>query len=281
VATLIECDNGRLGYREILATALNGAWRSPRGLATYDAGHVTIVFDDVRDMLPTKLGRNLSLKIAAVEALQLIAGLPAEQLLLAIAPQFQRYARPDGTFWGSYGRRIGQQLDAVYRKLRADPETRQAVITLWDPDLDNKSGESDYPCTVALGFSINVHDQLDMHTTMRSNDAWLGLPYDIFQFTQLQWSLANTLGVSPGTYTHTTWSLHLYADNRDDAMKIVTNEQLRVPTLERECLGIGHIGDPIHVVRDRAAAILTGEMIARMTKTEEWYVEQLADYFKR
>src|SRR5260370_41880706 len=45
---------------------------------------------------------------------------------------------------------------------------------------------------------------------MRSNDAWLGLPYDVFTFTRIQAYVAAAVGVEPGRYTHTVGSLHLY-----------------------------------------------------------------------
>src|SRR5690606_26043016 len=48
------------------------------------------------------------------------------------------------------------------------------------------------------------------YTVMRSNDLWLGLPYDIMMFTRLQSAMAWALGVRVGKYVHTTFSLHLY-----------------------------------------------------------------------
>jgi hypothetical protein len=41
-----------------------------------------------------------------------------------------------------------------------------------------------------------------MHTTMRSQHLWLGLPYDIFATTLLQELLAGWLGVEMGKYHH-------------------------------------------------------------------------------
>jgi hypothetical protein len=52
-----------------------------------------------------------------------------------------------------------------------------------------------------------------MVTTMRSEDAWLGLPYDIFCNTTLQRCLASELNIGLGTYTHNVGSMHLYEKN--------------------------------------------------------------------
>ena len=49
-----------------------------------------------------------------------------------------------------------------------------------------------------------------MHTTMRSQDLWLGFCYDIFTATVLQELLAGWLGAGLGRYGLCVDSLHLY-----------------------------------------------------------------------
>jgi thymidylate synthase len=48
---------------------------------------------------------------------------------------------------------------------------------------------------------------------MRSNDAYLGLPHDIFAFTMLQEMIARSLGVDVGFYQHIVGHLHLYDED--------------------------------------------------------------------
>ena len=45
---------------------------------------------------------------------------------------------------------------------------------------------------------------------MRSNDIWLGLPYDIAFFTTLQQYVSEVTGIPVGKYYHTVGDLHLY-----------------------------------------------------------------------
>ena len=52
--------------------------------------------------------------------------------------------------------------------------------------------------------------KLDLIVTMRSNDIWLGLPYDLFNFTCMQIQMAMELGVEVGVYYHNAGSLHMY-----------------------------------------------------------------------
>jgi thymidylate synthase len=69
-----------------------------------------------------------------------------------------------------------------------------------------------------LQFLIR-QQRLQMITYMRSNDAFLGLPHDIFAFTMLQEIIARTLGCDLGTYKHAVGSLHLYERNRIEVQK--------------------------------------------------------------
>ena len=79
----------------------------------------------------------------------------------------------------------------------------------------------DLNCTVCLQLFIR-DCKLYMTTYMRSNDLWMGFPYDVFQFTCLQILMAMKLHVGIGTYTHVAGSLHLYERDWQKGMK---NEQ--------------------------------------------------------
>ncbi len=52
-----------------------------------------------------------------------------------------------------------------------------------------------------------------MIAMMRSNDAYLGFPHDVFCFTMIQELIARSLGIRVGEYHHFATSLHLYEDH--------------------------------------------------------------------
>ena len=60
-------------------------------------------------------------------------------------------------------------------------------------------------------------ERLNLFVSMRSNDAFKGLPHDVFAFTMLQEIVARDLGVGVGRYKQAVASLHLYAENIDAA----------------------------------------------------------------
>lgn len=274
MTSVINIDNGRDGYVKLVDHVLeHGVKRAPRGQATRDVGHVTIVVDDPNNALPIGTGRGVSPAVAAVEAIQLIAAVSVPQMVVAASPRFVDYQEPNGEFYGAYGRRIGDQVQHVIRKLEEDYHTRQAVITLWNPLYDNSPMMKDYPCTVALHFAI-VQGKLDMNVTMRSNDVWLGTPYDLFQFTQLQLSVAHVLHVEAGVYRHTAWSLHLYESDLDAIEEFVSNEIY--PSNAFQPHGIGAPGDSWETIQSRAMSIIRGDAFSDPSGSEQWYERQLA-----
>ena len=71
------------------------------------------------------------------------------------------------------------------------------------------------PCTLAMQFTLR-RSRLDMLVTMRSQDAYLGLPHDIFSCT-LQEILARSLEAQIGEYKQFVGSLHLYDEHQGAA----------------------------------------------------------------
>ena len=234
------------------------------------------------DALPTNTGRNLNPAIAAAEALQLIGAFSSPALMLRISPRFKAFMDENG-FHGAYGSRIRHQGLHVVSKLRQDDGSRQAVITLWDPVLDNQLDRHDYPCTIALQYQIE-DGKLCANTIMRSNDAWLGLPYDMFQFTQLQMTLARTLGLAYGWYRHTALSMHIYADDVPLVDDVVVAHQLRgvtFPTSEHVSFqphGIGLEEMPLSETMKRARRLSIGSPLTAPTLSESWYARVLTSF---
>jgi thymidylate synthase len=92
------------------------------------------------------------------------------------------------------------------------------VVTLFDPAKDH-AGHSDVPCTLGYRFFLRGN-RLHMHTTMRSQDLWLGFPYDVFTATILQELMAEWIGAELGQYRHSVDSLHLYAKHWEPAASL-------------------------------------------------------------
>ncbi|KVT08107.1 thymidylate synthase [Burkholderia sp. MSMB1078WGS] len=131
---------------------------------------------------------------------------------------YSEFSDDDETIFGAYGPRLfgsdnaPNQVQNVIRTLQASAPSRRAVIQLFHGEDLAKNLEKrrkDLPCTCTLQFTVRDH-QLHAMVMMRSNDAFMGLPHDIFAFTMLQELIARSLGVEVGQYKHAVGSLHLY-----------------------------------------------------------------------
>ena len=214
----VKVPNLRTGYVEVLEQVLaKGARTRPRGRETVELLGVTIHVEDPRDVFPGGVGRGAVPAIAWAEALQAVGGFQAPNLLQRLTPSFGQFmvgeALDDS---GAYGCRIRGQLPVLECLLRSDSSTRQAIAMVWDPVRDLHESGTHRSCCAFLQFFIRG-GRLEMHTVMRSNDAWWGLAYDAHTFAAIQLTMADALGINPGAYVHHAMSLHLYEENLEAA----------------------------------------------------------------
>lgn len=160
--------------------------------------------------------------LGLMEGAQLIGEFSRPRLMDKTWPKVAEYT----DHWGDYGARAerGEQVQNVIKTLTESPDSRRAMIVLWDPVRDNDPGHQDYPCTIAINFRIRDH-KLNMTVTMRSNDIWRGASSDFIQFSLLHLTVAAALNIEPGTYTHQAHSMHLYDTDRDVAQAWWTEVQ--------------------------------------------------------
>ncbi|MEW2219525.1 thymidylate synthase [Streptomyces sp. NPDC006990] len=195
----------------------------PRGMATTEVigAHLTLT-EPRRRLVSLPPVRVVNAAFAAAEAVWILSG-SDEPWIYTYNQRMAQYADA-GTLRGAYGPRMRawrpghDQLDHVRHTLLADPDSRRAVIQLYDPDRDIPH-HSDVPCTLGYRFYLR-EGRLEMHTTMRSQDLWLGFCYDLFTATILHELMAHWIGAAVGEYHHHVDSLHLYKDNEAAALAL-------------------------------------------------------------
>ena len=272
---IIDIPDAINGYVDLVQHVLkNGKEVAPRGMKTREIEDAIIRIDDVYNTLPLGVGRGTVPGIGAVEACQLIAGASTPKLVIAIGPQFANYTEDNGLFHGAYGIRTQSQYAPIVERLKADPDTRQAVVTIWNPELDLLSNKRDYPCTILHQFRIR-NNKLNMSVYMRSNDVWLGAAYDFFQFTRVQLAIASILGIEPGTYHHHVGSLHIYEQHYDSAesLKHTYEPYEKIPAM---------VGNSWGEVSDFAMDALTAAihheekaLLYNLHPFEQWYANAM------
>lgn len=177
---------------------------------------ITVIKDPTRGIVLSDI-RKMPMRYAVGELMWYLSGNPTLKAIQNYTSAWNRMSDDGITVNSNYGWCIYHKYDFdqweyVKDLFKKDKNTRQAVIHI--KTADNRPSK-DVNCTVCLQFLLR-DNKLHATVYMRSNDIWMGFPYDVFSFTALQCKMAMELGVEIGTYTHIAGSLHLYERNGID-----------------------------------------------------------------
>ncbi len=184
-----------------------------------------VLFSPVRDANPF---------FHLIEALWMLDGRRDVATLAHYVHRMSEFSDDGTTFHGAYGHRWRQwwdldQLDIVTELLRKQPQSRRAVIQMWNCQSDLRSLENikDIPCNLIVTPWINGRF-LDLTVFCRSNDAiWGAAGANVVQFSILQEYLATKIGVGVGSLYQVSNNFHAY-DEIFEKLKV-----LRPPRDER------------------------------------------------
>lgn len=205
-------------YKLLLESILvHGETCAPRGRMIRENIAVTFIVENLRANVLVSEIRDLNYRFMIAEWMWIAGGLCELGLLLPYNSKYKDYSDDGVTLAGAYGPRLAPQWRPLIQKLKDDPDTRQAVVSIWTP---NPPPSKDIPCTLAAQFLLR-DGRLHAIWTMRSSDAWLGLPYDFFTFSQLTNMVAGHLGVDTGSLTIQIGSSHLYEQDWTPAAHLV------------------------------------------------------------
>lgn len=227
---VFEGRNGNELYPKILKQVyLKGKTVSPRGLRTKELYPAVTLIRNPKERFLTVLGRGGNPFFLCAEALWILAARGDIDFITYYNSKMANYAdKGYSGFHGAYGQRMRSygvykngtvlscgrqpvdQLVEVYKKLVKDKDTRQAVMTFWNPFFDNGIRTKDIPCNNLSMFKIR-NGKLHLHQIIRSNDLNKGLfPTNAFQFSIIQEVLAGWLNIPVGELLFFSDSLHIY-----------------------------------------------------------------------
>lgn len=167
-----------------------------------------VLFNPTRDANPV---------FHLMEAIWMLSGQRNVEWLLQFNSTFDRFAEDDKEMHGAYGYRWRKhfpqdQIFAVIHELRRLPNSRRAVIAMWDPDADLRVDKKDIPCNTHIYFGIR-DGHLDMSVCCRSNDIlWGAYGANAVHMSILQEVIAYGVGVPVGSYVQFSNNFHAYLD---------------------------------------------------------------------
>jgi thymidylate synthase len=176
-----------------------------------------VLFDTVRDANPF---------FHLMEALWMLGGRRDVEWLSRFNKRMATYSDDGVVFNAAYGYRwrnqfhlttasgdrSTDQLSAIVQLLRADPDSRRAVLQIWDAAADLGVPSKDLACNTQAMFKVRG-GRLNMTISNRSNDiVWGCYGANAVQFSMLLEYMAARIGVAPGIYRQMSDSYHAYHD---------------------------------------------------------------------
>lgn len=110
------------------------------------------------------------------------------------------------------------QIAAVIAELSADPNSRRAVLSMWDPARD-LAAIRDSPLVHCVAWVSIRESRLHLALVSRSVNAWLGAVPNMVAFVGLMEHLAGELRVDVGSYTWFVFSYHIYRQDVPSAAR--------------------------------------------------------------
>ena len=193
-----------------------GTLEYPEPVCTvYERPLERVLFDPVRDANPF---------FHLMEALWMLAGRRDVAWLARFNQRMATYSDDGVVFNAAYGFRwreqfqlaaahggkFGDQLTAIVRLLRSDPDSRRAVLQIWDAEADLGVPSKDLACNTQAMFKIRG-GRLSITVSNRSNDIiWGCYGANAVQFSMLLEYMAARIGVETGQYRQVSDSFHAY-----------------------------------------------------------------------
>ena len=121
------------------------------------------------------------------------------------------------------------------------------------------AGEKDEFISAAKARGAKIH-KLSCQLYMRSNDAWLGMFYNVASYSLLTMMIAKEVGMMPGEYIHTTGDLHIYANHMEQVRKYLELPTYELPTVTfMEGVGLfDHTLTTVKLVNYKHGPIISG-----------------------
>lgn len=245
-----------------------------------------------RERLILNPARRINLPGAVARFVWMMAGSDRLADIAFYEPKVRAFSDDGISVPGSnYGERMLQprpglnQLKAAIDRIKANPGTRRAAISIYHPE-DATRDSHDIPCTFGLAYHVR-QGRLCSTTLMRSNNAFILLPYNLFEFTLLAETVAVEVGVPLGEHSYYALSMHLYQDNCEQAERVVSSFDDSVVQPEVTIPRMPGDPSPLSQIRDLVvleAELRHGSAGLGSKNIEEWITqgeERLNSYWRQ
>jgi hypothetical protein len=143
-------------------------------------------------------------------------------------------SKHNGKFAYTYNERMRTQLPLVIDGLLNDPQSRQCILTIWNPVIDaGRIGNDRVPCSLYYHFILDSQSPvLNMVYAMRSCDFITHMANDVYLAISLLVYVANQADMPVGKFFMNISSLHYYKKDEkvlDEFMRSITDDTSKKP----------------------------------------------------
>ncbi len=139
-----------------------------------------------------------------------------------------------GKQWRSWEGSSGKTYDQikwVINEIKTNPNSRRLLVNAWAVDSVYEGLMQLPPCHFCFQFYVQ-EGKLSCMFNMRSNDVFLGLPFNIASYALLTHLIANECGLEVGDLIYTGADVHIYSNHMDQIKLQMTREPRTLPTLK-------------------------------------------------
>ena len=134
--------------------------------------------------------------------------------------QWRSWPAPDG--------RTIDQLSMIIDMIRHNPDSRRILVSAWNPGEVDKMALP--PCHCLFQFYV-AEGKLSCQLYQRSADVFLGVPFNIASYALLTMMIAQTCGLKPGEFVHTTGDTHIYRNHFEQVALQLSREPRPLPKM--------------------------------------------------
>ena len=235
--------------QELVAESETGNLNSDRtGVGTYKLFHRSLRFN-LQEGFPLLTTKRMSLKSIIGELLWFVSGSTNANVLkekygCTIWEEWKDEDGELGKIYGHQWRNFGaaseendgwvfgvtgfDQLKWLINEIKTNPTSRRLYVTAADP---NSRYDQALDCCHNY-FQVVIKDgKLNLYFQMRSNDVFLGLPYNITSYAVLANMLALETGYDVGELVYSGVDVHLYQNHIEQAKEQLSRKPYKFPKL--------------------------------------------------
>ncbi len=133
--------------------------------------------------------------------------------------------------WEGGNGKVYDQIKWVIHEIKNNPTSRRLLVNAWDVASVYEGLMQLPPCHFCFQFYV-IEGKLSCLFNMRSNDVFLGLPFNIASYALLTHLIAHECGLEVGDLVYTGADVHLYANHVEQMKEQLTRTPRELPILK-------------------------------------------------